>query len=49
MQSTQCKETLCLHFWKGRDDKKGHHVVSRRKTTLETREVSDATAYYMPG
>jgi hypothetical protein len=32
-----------------RGDKKGHHVVSRRKTTLETMEVSDATAYYMPG
>jgi hypothetical protein len=37
-----------LHFWKG-GSRKGHHVVSRRKTTLETMEVSDASPYYMPG
>jgi hypothetical protein len=28
---------------------KGHHVVSRRKETLETREVSDASTYGMLG
>jgi hypothetical protein len=29
--------------------RKGQHVVSRRKATLETREVSDAHAHSMPG
>jgi hypothetical protein len=28
---------------------KGHHVVLRRKSTLETKEVSDASPYYRPG
>ena len=41
--------SLCLHFWKGGVTRKDTMWYSRRKSTLETMEVSDATAHYMPG
>ncbi len=45
----QLKDKLYVcTFGKG-SDRKGHHVVSRRITTLETTEVSDASTHYMFG
>jgi hypothetical protein len=50
----QSKDKLSFYlyvctFEKG-SSRKGHHVVSRRRrSTLETMEVSDASPHYMSG